>query len=186
MKSFGIRHPWRWVSLAFVAMVLTGLTARHGLLPHPLKGEPLPKFLAEPLEGMPYIFEAEPGRVIIVEFWASWCVPCMVSLPRLEKVQAWIREEGVNAEIQCINVGEPPARAAEVWSAKQFTMPLLLDPHRIVADRFRVTTFPTTMLAVDGRVEHVDVGTRNTHAVQIKKRIVAALERAPAPDSREP
>jgi len=181
MKPFGIRHPWRWIALAFGVMVLTGLAARHGLLPHPLQGKPLPEFIAEPVNGDAYIFRPAMGRVIILEFWASWCMPCMVALPRLEAVHAWTKAEGVNAEIYCVNVGEPPERAASVWAAKQLTMPLLLDPHHRVADRFRVSTFPTMLIAANGRVEEIKIGTRRTHPETLKERIRYLLATTGAP-----
>ena len=179
--SFGRRHPWRWVLLAFAAMVATGLVTRHRWLPHPLEGQPLPGFVATHADGDPALFQPPADRVIILEFWASWCVPCMVSLPRLEALHAWIQSADVAAEIYCINVGETSDRAREVWSAKRFTMPLLSDPDGAIAETFDVVTLPTTVLAIDGRVEQVHVGSRRTQLTAMKQRITAMLETAASP-----
>lgn len=181
MKSFGLTRPRRWVLLAFLAMILTGLMARHGLLPHPLEGGPLPDFVVTPLDGEPYVFQSAAGKVVILEFWTSWCVPCMVALPRLEALHRWIEEEGVAAEVHCINVGESADRAAEVWSRKQFTMPLLLDRDRMVAEQLHASALPTTVMTINRRVEWVEVGTRRIHVNAMKDRIMQTLKMSPTP-----
>ena len=57
-------------------------------------GEMVPDFSATDLEGKPISFEAYRGKVVLVDFWAVWCGPCVAEMPNVKKVYEKYKEEG--------------------------------------------------------------------------------------------
>lgn len=82
---------------------------------------------------------ASAGHVVVVDFWATWCGPCIKSLPELEALS---HRPGV--EVIAINQDDPAA-AWRLFAAQRYTMALLADDG-LVSDRYRVTTIPHTVV----------------------------------------
>ena len=78
------------------------------------------------------------GRVVIMEFWATWCGPCRFSTPALEVIYKKYRERGVS--VLLINQREAPDRIRK-WAEQRFTAPILLDDGQ-VASRYGVQGIP--------------------------------------------
>ena len=78
------------------------------------------------------------GRVVIMEFWATWCGPCRFSTPSLELIYKKYREKGVS--VLLINQQEAPDRIRK-WAEDRFTAPILLDDGQ-VATRYAVQGIP--------------------------------------------
>jgi len=91
------------------------------------------------LDGPPVKLSDYRGRVVIMEFWATWCGPCRFSLPSLEVIYKRHRDRGLT--VLLINEGEE-AEVARRWAAKRFTAPILLDRDQAVGARYRVRGIP--------------------------------------------
>ena len=91
------------------------------------------------LGGPPVKLSDHRGRVVIMEFWATWCGPCRFSLPSLEVIYKRHRDRGVT--VLLINEGEDAA-AARTWAGKRFTAPILLDQDKRVGARYHVRGIP--------------------------------------------
>ncbi len=91
------------------------------------------------LDGPPVKLSDYRGRVVIMEFWATWCGPCQFSLPSLEVSYKRYRDRGV--AVLLINEGESP-EAARKWAGKRFTAPILLDQDQAVGARYHVRGIP--------------------------------------------
>ena len=87
------------------------------------------------------------GRVVIMEFWATWCGPCRFSLPSLEVIYKRYRDRGVT--VLLINDGETP-EAVRKWAKRRFTAPILLDQSQDVVKRYGVSGIPRLFI-VDQR-----------------------------------
>jgi thiol-disulfide isomerase/thioredoxin len=87
------------------------------------------------------------GRVVIMEFWATWCGPCRYSTPSLEAIYRRYRDRGVT--VLLINEAEPIDRVRS-WAGRRFTAPILLDQTGGVARLYRVSGIPQLFIVDQG------------------------------------
>lgn len=117
-----------------------------------------PDFTLPQLAGDPITLSDHRGRVVIVEFWATWCGPCRYSLPSLEVIYKKYRDRGVT--VLLVNAGETADEITR-WAGKRFTAPILLDARSDVATSYRVQGIPRLfIIGQDGNVlyEHEGYG----------------------------
>ena len=90
------------------------------------------------------------GRVVILDFWATWCGPCRQSLPSLEVIARRYQARGVT--VLLVNLGEPEDRLRD-WISKRYTTPILLDQTNAVATAYGVIGIPRTfVINQDGKI----------------------------------
>lgn len=111
-------------------------------------------------------------RVVVLNYWATWCGPCRVEMPAL---QALAERHPDALTVLGINAGEP-AEAVLAWRQHfGLTFPLLLDPAGVAARDYRLRGQPTTVIvAPGGRIESIIYGPVDIGALE---RAVAALLR---------
>ena len=102
-----------------------------------------PDFTLPQLEGPPVTLSALKGRVVVMEFWATWCGPCRFSLPSLEVIHRRYHDRGVS--VLLINEGENE-REIRRWAGRRFTAPILLDATQEVGERYEVRAIPRLFL----------------------------------------
>lgn len=110
-------------------------------------------------DGKPLKLSKLRGRVVYVDFWASWCAPCRQSMPLLEQMSKDLGPQGLT--IVGVNVDEDEAEARRTMQAAGITYPVLHDPS--VANDYEVQDMPSAYL-VDrqGRVRAVHRGFRSS------------------------
>ncbi len=90
------------------------------------------------------------GRVVVLNFWATWCEPCRAEMPSLAALAARMRAEGV--VVLAINYKEPPALIRQFVERLPFTAPVLLDADGDATFAWSPRVFPSTVLiGRDGR-----------------------------------
>src|SRR5437773_601583 len=94
------RRPWRWLiplaELPVLALLAYGFRVDPRAIPSPLVGRPAPGFTLTAFDGTPLGLEAQRGRVVVLNFWASWCYPaCYEEAPVLERSWRAYRDRGV-------------------------------------------------------------------------------------------
>ena len=82
------------------------------------------------------------GKPVIVNFWATWCVPCKQEMPLLER---YYTDQNGKLIILGINYEEPLEIARPFVLENQITFPVLLDSHGKIRDQFMIRGFPTSL-----------------------------------------
>ncbi len=117
------------------------------------------------------------GRVLYVDFWASWCGPCRKSLPQLNKLRAELEPQGF--EVIAINVDEFKEDALEFLSRYPVDYPLARDGDGVVAKLYKVRGMPSSYLVNRaGELVYVHEGFREGDIEEIKTRVTALLQEA--------
>ena len=97
------------------------------------------------------------GRVVLVNFWATWCEPCREEMPSMQRLKE--RLAGRPFVILAVNYAEAKARVEEFVKRMGFDFPVLLDPGRDAPTAWRVRILPASfLLDADGRVRYSVVG----------------------------
>ena len=103
-----------------------------------------PVWQAADTQGGTWRSEALKGRVVVLNFWATWCAPCKEELPTLQTLSDFVDPQQV--VVLALNVKEPASRVQRYAQSTGLDMPVLLDPKGEVAQLFGVKVFPTTIL----------------------------------------
>ena len=97
------------------------------------------------------------GQVVVVDFWATWCLPCRLQAEILEPVYRDYKGRGV--QFLAANVGEEKDVVKQFLKGKPFPYPVLLDPKQAVATDLGVLALPT-LLVIDkkGKISYFQSG----------------------------
>jgi thiol-disulfide isomerase/thioredoxin len=130
----------------FVGLVLSLATsmacAQFDKTPWPAKLD-TPKIEAVDLQGKSWTPAELSGKVVVLNFWATWCAPCKDELPTLQTLHDISDSQTV---VLTINVREPAARASRYMQSTGMTFPVISDAKGDLAKRWGVTVYPTTIL----------------------------------------
>ena len=124
-----------------------------------LVDKPAPKFSVAPISGGRGKLDLETlaGSVVVVEFWATWCLPCHLSAPRLS---GWQQKYGSRG-LRVVGVSNEPVEVIEkhIASKPPLSQTLAFDADGAMSAAYRVPAVPT-FIVIDrkGRVRYVDVG----------------------------
>jgi len=114
------------------------------------------------------------GKVVYVDFWASWCGPCKKSFPFMNAIDSEFRARGL--QILAINVDEQPATAQEFLSRYPANFALGADNTGQCPRAFGVKAMPSSYLVDrEGVIRYVHLGFRPGHAEQLRQAIEQLL-----------
>jgi len=156
-----VRRAWRWLmplaALPVLALLAYGFRIDTRAIPSPLVGRPAAAFTLTTFGGEPVSLEAHRGRVVVVNFWASWCNPaCYDEAPVLERGWRAYRERGV--AVLGVDIQDTPEAAQKFIRDFSLTFPNAPDPGGKVSIDYGVYGVPETFF-IDRhgriRVKHV-------------------------------
>ena len=125
----------------------------------------------------PAALEGVSGRVVLVDFWASWCTPCRRSFPWMNAMQRKYGGEGL--QIIGVNVDKERALADEFLAETPAEFELRFDPDGKLAEAFGVQAMPSSfLLDASGAVIATHAGFKTADAPRYEREIVEALARA--------
>lgn len=113
--------------------------------PRPQVGYPAPPFEATDLEGNPVSLSDLRGRAVMLNFWASWCPPCRIEMPELDRLAANLPADTVLLAINVTNQEASSQAVRSFLTAQGHTFPVALDPRGTAADAYRVIALPTNL-----------------------------------------
>ena len=115
------------------------------------------------------------GKVILVDFWASWCKPCRLSLPWLNEMQRMYGDQGL--QVVMVNLDKDPAAASEMAAEIDSGIRQFLDPAGEMATRYELEGMPSSYLYDrSGELISAHVGFLKADGPKREKSILTALE----------
>ena len=96
------------------------------------------------LSGKTWNWQQLKGKVVVLNFWATWCAPCLEELPSLQTLQDFTENSGV--VILTINVKETPSKIQQFVARNGFNLPVIADRQGEIAKKWAVKVFPTSMI----------------------------------------
>jgi len=145
--------------------------------PHPLVDQAAPGLKLPTIDGLDHdiAVDDQDAKVIVLDFWATWCGPCVRALPGLQEVYDWAQEEGKPVAIYAVNQGETAEVVKQFWEDHGLTIPVLMDEEFAAAGAYQVSGIPQTVIIADGVVRYVHVGYGKGMEEQIKAEIEGLL-----------
>jgi peroxiredoxin len=141
--------------IAAACVGLAALTVHAKVAPN----APAPDFTLRQIDGPNLRLGEQRGRVVMVNFWATWCGPCRVELPHLQRLSDRYRASGFT--LLAVNIDEDPAAARALAGKLGLKFPVLLDTDKKVVGAWDLNAMPATVLIdKDGRVRQVHRGYR--------------------------
>lgn len=147
-----------WLAVAALA-VAAGLSWRTGIIGRvtgrsgaeekeekPLAGYLAPDFSLRTLDGQQVRLSDFRGRVVLLNFWATWCPSCRQEMPVLQK---FFDEKGNRVQLLTVDIDEPEKVVRDFMQSNGYSFPVLMDNGEVTS-LYRVTAIPTTFF-IDAR-----------------------------------
>ena len=145
---------------------------------NPIKGnKKAPDFSLKDLNGKEVEIRQFKGKVVFLNFWATWCGPCKEEMPGMQALHQQLKEKNfVMLTISVDYEGIKPVQ--EFMSKQQYTFPVLLDPKGETLDLFEVKGIPTTFL-IDkkGKMLGKAIGPRNWKSIEVESLLNLLIEK---------
>jgi len=129
-----------------------------GAITSSVLGAEAPDFTLADSAGHSYHLKDLRGKIVVIDFWASWCEPCRLSMPYIQQIATLYGDRGV--EVLGLDAGEDAKTVADFAASTKFTFPLLIGAEPSVTAKYFVDAYPTTLLVDrDGRIAFRESGT---------------------------
>ena len=184
-----IDHTRRCIELALLPLLLFLVlifAASHGLaqetqsagqgtlqqmVPLPDK-PPAPDFSLQDTNGATHTLSGYQGKVVIVNFWATWCAPCRKEMPSMQRAWEQMREKGV--VILAVNWGDNAEAVAKFFEKTPVDFPVLLGGTQEMTQEWSVMGLPTTfVMDPEGRQAFRVVGDIEWDSAEVMEQILA-------------
>lgn len=179
---FGQKHHFlcsRWGVMAFLTVAVIGLMvvqscaspslAVPGGQQEPIVGVNIgqiaPDFTLADLDGNKVSLDDFRGKVVFINFWASWCPPCRAEMPEIESVHQDYKDKGVVTI--GVDIQEPEDVVRKYVSEGGFSWTFVLDKTGEVARRYNITGIPTSFfIDREGVIRAVNIGAMTKRAME--------------------
>ena len=141
-------------------------------------GGPPPPLALRDLDGRPHRLSDYRGRVVLINFWATWCAPCRDEMPSIQQLKQKLA--GKPFTVLAVNLDEPESRVRKFLSEMKVDFTVLLDPERKVARAWDARILPASfVIGPDGRIRYSLVGEINWDHEHVVSRVSGLLPSKP-------
>lgn len=167
----------RWmVTLCMAALLLPGLVTAKALKPY--TGQPLPDFTLVDMAGNHHRLADYRGQVVMVNFWATYCTPCIKEMPSMERLR--VKMAGLPFTLLAINMAESREEVADFFARHKIEthFPILLDPEGGVIEGWRISALPTTfIIAPNGTIRYSLFGGLEWDSLEVQETLKGLMNR---------
>ena len=154
-----------------LALACTGMQAQANNKP----ASAAPDFALRTLAGPNMRLQEQRGKVVMINFWATWCGPCRQEMPHLSRLYDKYRAAGF--VLLGVNVDDDARRASEMAQRLALPFPVLFDTEKTVSRLYDLGTMPSSVLIDrDGKVRYVHAGYQAGFEDQYEKQIRELLK----------
>jgi len=156
----------------FLLLAFCTLTAQAQPL-RPWKGA-TPALELSSLDGQAQRLEDYRGRVLLVNFWATWCAPCLEEMPSIERLRRSL--DARRFAVLAVNVGEGPRVAGDFAKKMDLGFNFLLDRDMKASKAWGARVLPATFIVdPDGKVRYSHYGALDWSSAEVRKAIAALV-----------
>jgi peroxiredoxin len=139
-----------------------------------LEGQIAPNFTLKGGDGDNKRLSEYRGRVVMLNFWATWCAPCRQEMPHLNEL--YLTYENLGFVVLGVNLDEQERRAMSLSDELGVVYPNVFDLSKQVSHLYQVDAMPTTFLIDrDGKIRHVHKGYRPEYIETYQGQVRALL-----------
>jgi len=169
--------------LGVACLLLLGSAAAAADL-KPWTGGPTPALELKDLNGGSRRLSDYRGKVVLVNFWATWCGPCRDEMSSIQELKDELA--GKPFVVLAVNLDEPESRIRKFLSQMKLDFPILLDPERKAAGAWDARVLPASyVVGPDGKIRYSLVGGINWGHELMVNRISELLPSKPWPVTRD-
>jgi peroxiredoxin len=128
------------LSLSLVILAVLSVSARAEVK----AGQPAADFDSATLAGAPLRLSSLRGKVVLVDFWASWCEPCKKELPLLDKLAPRLHARGI--EIVAVNIDDDKSKAADFVRSHGLHLTVVSDPAKKIVGAWEPPKMPSSFV----------------------------------------
>ena len=146
------------------------------LVPWPDSATPM--LALKDLQGSPRQLSDYRGKVVVINFWATWCGPCVAEMPSLQKMRDRINEKSAtpSVEILAVNLAESSTKVGEFVKKLGVSFPVLLDRDEEAKDAWKIRFVPATFIVgPEGKVRYSYFGDADWASEEMVSRISALV-----------
>jgi peroxiredoxin len=161
--------------MRLAAVLLLWCAAASAQLPS-WSGGPAPALRLLDLDGKEHALEAYRGKVVLINFWATWCEPCKDEMPSIERLRRSL--EGRPFAVLAVNLAEPDSRVQRFLREVPLGFPVLMDRDTAAAKAWKARLLPATyIVGPDGRIRYSYLGELDWSREPVRKQIAELLPR---------
>ena len=157
--NFAVLAASAVITLSIGSFVLsrTGSRVQEGL---PGIGAEAPDFRLEDIDGRIYSLSDYRGKIVVINFWASWCPPCRAELPELKEFYEETDDDVIEfLSINLYETEQQPDELPQFIEDEELPYPVLIDRSGSVTDDYRIRTIPVTaIISPDGKISRIKNG----------------------------
>jgi thiol-disulfide isomerase/thioredoxin len=157
-----------------LALTATWICAAGAQELKPWTGGSTPVLTLNDLEGRPHNLESHRGKVVLINFWATWCEPCREEMPSIDRLLRSM--QGRPFVVLAVNLAEPPSRIRSYLEKMPVGFPVLLDRDTAVAKAWKARILPATyVVGPDGKIRYSYVGELDWSEEKVRRTIASLL-----------
>jgi len=141
----------------------------------PWEGGATPPLALEDMKGQTHNLAEYKGKVVLVNFWATWCEPCRAEMPSIDRLRSSLK--GKPFEVLAVNMAEPLSRIEKYSASVPLGFPLLRDRDGAAGKAWKAKLLPASyLIGRDGRIRYVAYGELDWTSDAVRARVAELLQ----------